>query len=212
MVHDSRPISWQPQSSWLDAAEDDRVASIQERPPGHPTRSALAGAAFGAVGGWVALGVAQGLEDRARLVEHARVALGYTSFAVSASPRVVWLVVAFAAVLGMLLGAGLGWLMRRLHGLPARVVFAAVLVPSVWIAVDAFGLVRFAPHLAEHIPFVPWLLGAAVYGVCAALALPVVPRSAPSRKPRLELLDDLPTSRRQNPGVTDSFLLLRRKA
>src|ERR1700722_3668159 len=115
MVHDSRPILWQPQSSWLDAAEDEGVASKKEPTPGHPARSALAGAAFGAVGGWVALGVAQGFADRARLVEHARVALAYTSCAASASPRFVWLVVAFAAVLGMFLGAGLGWLMRRLH-------------------------------------------------------------------------------------------------
>ena len=212
MVHTSRLVlPRQRQSSWLDADDADDVAPLEPL-PGDPARSAIAGACAGLLGAWLALGLVEGLENQTRLVEYLRVAIGSAS-SMDASPTSVWRVIALAGLAGILPGAGLGWLMRRLHRPLARVVFGAVLVPSVWIAVDAFGIQRFAPRYAELVPFVPWLLGAAVYGVCVALVRPVVARSAKSRQRQLrESLDDVPSFRVSAPSATASFLLLRRKA
>jgi hypothetical protein len=212
MVPDSRlVVPWQSPSSWLDADDEDDVAPL-EPVPGDPARSAIAGACAGLLGAWLALGLVEGLENHTRLVEYLRVAIGSAS-SMDTSAASVWKVIALAGLAGMLPGAGLGWLMRRLHGLVARVVFGAVLVPSVWIAVDAFGIQRFAPRYAELVPFVPWLLGAVAYGVCVALVRPVVARSTSSRQRRLrESQDDVPSFRVNAPSATASFLLLRRKA
>jgi hypothetical protein len=207
MVHNSRFVPpWQTPSPWL---ADEEVPAKADPTPGDPARSTIAGGIAGLVGGWAALGLAEWLVDRDRLGEYVRVALGSGSVAVGLPRGSVWLFIAFAGLAGMLAGAGFGRLTRRLHGLVARLVFGAVLAPSVWIAVYAFGLVRFVPRHAELVPFVPWLLGALAFGVCVALARPVLPRSARAASVGA-VLDDVSTSR--HPSATASFLLLRRKA
>ncbi len=210
MVHSSRLVL--PRSPWLDAAEADVTTKVEPL-PGDPRRSSVAGAVAGLLGGWLALALEQGLQDQARLGEYLRVALGSGSVEVAATPGAVWVVIAYVGLAGMVSGAGLGWLMRRLHGFVGRIVFGAVLVPSVWIAVDAFGLLRFAPRLTGFVPFVPCLFGAVAYGICVALARPVAARSPdPWTRPDAPL-EDLPTRdvAVRDPAVTDSFLLLRRK-
>jgi hypothetical protein len=206
MVHESRFVPpWQTPSPWL--ADEEVAAPPSDPTPGDPARSTVAGGIAGLVGGWAALGLAEWLVDRDRLGEYVRVALGSGSVAVGLPRGSVWLVIAFAGLAGMLAGAGFGRLTRRLHGLVARLVFGAVLAPSVWIAVYAFGLTRFVPRHAEIVPFVPWLLGAVVFGLCVAVAKPVVRRSVRAAG---AVLDEVVTAR--HPAATASFLLVRRKA
>jgi hypothetical protein len=171
-------LPWQPDSSWGDEVDEDVVPdpAAANITAGDPLRSTLRGAVTGALGGVVALAVAAASLDRLRLAEHVRVAFGQASLA-SETPRFVWLCVAMAAASGMLVGAGLGWLMRRLHGRVARIVFAAVLVPSLWIVLDAFVLGRFAPHVAAAARFLPSLLGAIAYGVCMGMVRPMAPKA-----------------------------------
>jgi hypothetical protein len=213
MVSNPRLIPWQPPPSWAGATDANEVRPLGPV-PGDPARSALAGGVAGVLGAWLAFAIAEGIEDRARLVAYLRVAVGQGSSAAvssaAASPATVWLAIALVGVLGLLPGAGLGWLMRRLHGAVARVVFGAVLVPSVWIAIDAFGLLRFAPRLADLVPFVPWLAGAVAYGVSVALAGPIAPRLAPTASDPLD--DILSLSRGGSVRPPVSFPLLRRKA
>jgi len=205
-------LPWQPPSSRIDGV-DEASARRKEPPPGDATRSAVAGAIAGLVGGWLALAVAEGFEAPARIVDYLRVAVGASSSSVLARPSSVWLAITIAAAAGMLAGSGLGWLMRRLHGIAGRVVFGAVLVPSVWIAIDAFGLSRFDTADTELVPFVPWLLGALAYGVCVALARPVVGRPPSTENSESDALDVTPLLLPAEARVgTGSFLLLRRKS
>jgi hypothetical protein len=212
MVHPSRTyLRWQPQSSWLEAGDDDEVPS-SEPTPGDPARTAIAGAVAGVVGAWLALAIAQGVHDPARLVEYLRVAVGGTS-TLDVTPGSVWMAVVLVGFAGWLPGAGLAWLMRRLHGVVGRLVFGAIFVPSLWIAFDAFGLLRLLPRHAELVPFVPWLLGAVAYGVCVALVRPVTPPSPPIEESPIQPLDDVWTFDPPSSASSGaSFLLLRRKA
>jgi hypothetical protein len=183
-------LPWQPRSSWDDEVHDegddagyDEVSEVvvvapQAFIPGDPLRSTMAGAAMGALAGILALVTAAALVDRGRLVELVRIAFGQASASTGETLQAVWIRVGLAACAGMLAGAGLGWLTRRLHSRAARVVFALVLVPSLWIVIDAFVLARFAPGLAAAAPFLPCLAGALAYGACFGMARPSVPRWA----------------------------------
>jgi hypothetical protein len=168
---------WQARSSWMDAVDAGELETpaMREPVPGDFARSVFAGGVAGALGGVIALGAACAVFDRARLVEQTRVAVGYAS-SLSVTAGSLWLRVGCAVIAGMLLGAALGGLTRRLHGRLGRLVFGAVLVPALWIAVDAFALVRFAPRLAAFVPFLPGLVAAVVFGICATLVRPILPR------------------------------------
>jgi NhaP-type Na+/H+ or K+/H+ antiporter len=76
-------------------------------------------------------------------------------------------------VTGIVLGAVLGYLSRRLIRIFPRLVFFCSLLPILWIFVHAFVLRRFAPSLAETLPFGPLAAGAVVYGIFLAVAAPV---------------------------------------
>jgi hypothetical protein len=200
--HARIPSTWQARSSWIDAldagdAGELDMPAVREPVPGDLGRSAFAGGAAGAFGGVIALGAACAVLDRARLVEEVRVALGYAS-SLSVTVGSLWLRVGVAAIAGMLLGAALGGLTRRLHGRLGRLVFGAVLVPTLWIAVDAFALVRFAPRLAALVPFLPGLVAALVFGICATLVRPILPKWVRSEA-------------RPSATGTASFLLVRRR-
>lgn len=74
---------------------------------------------------------------------------------------------------GILLGAVLGYASRRLLRILPRLVFFCSLLPVIWIFIHAFILRRFAPGLAETLPFGPLAAGALVYGIFLAVAAPV---------------------------------------
>jgi hypothetical protein len=170
-------LPWQP-----DAWSEDEESEVPAATPAvvaDPLRAAFAGAVAGALGGLIALVLAVGAIDGTRLAVATRIAFGQAAALPGLTPQTLWLNVATAAAVGMVVGAGLGALMRRLRGRVARVIFGAVLVPSLWIVFDAFVLRRYAPHLAARAPFLPWLVGAVVYGACIGVARPA---SDPARR------------------------------
>jgi hypothetical protein len=149
----------------------------RRRGPGDLTRSSLLGAVAGGVGGILAIAVADASQGQGSLALNLEAALGQAS---SVDPTRIRILLGVALAVGLVTGAGFGALTRRLHGIFARLVFGTVLVPSIWIALQAFVLhpfAPFAPGALQALPFVPCLLGAIGFGVCVALALPVAPRA-----------------------------------
>jgi hypothetical protein len=136
---------------------------------GHPMWSAAGGAAVGAAAGLFVLALVDWRIEPARFADHLR---GLFS---EGSRLAVWTIVA-TALGGALLGGSFGRLTRRLFPLVPRILEGAVLVPALCIVVYAFGLRRFAPHVAQSVPFLWSLLGAIVFGVCVALVPPIRPR------------------------------------
>jgi hypothetical protein len=81
----------------------------------------------------------------------------------------------FAVALGAgaIVGAVLGLLLMYVLGVFSRVLVGAILGPALWTVVHAFVLTRYTPMLAQSLPFIPMAIGAAVYGVCAAVLPPL---------------------------------------
>jgi hypothetical protein len=75
-------------------------------------------------------------------------------------------------IAGVVLGALLGYLSRRLVRIAARLIFFCSLLPIVAIFVYAFVVRRLAPGVAESLPFAPVACGAIVYGIFLAVAAP----------------------------------------
>jgi hypothetical protein len=124
---------------------------------GHPVWSPLAAALAGALAAVLAFALVQWRVDPAHF------ALG------AQSPRAL----GASALAGALMGAVFGRLTRRLFPIVPRILFHGVLTPSLCIVVYAFGFSRYAPHLAQAVPFVASLLGAATFGVIVALVPPI---------------------------------------
>jgi hypothetical protein len=74
---------------------------------------------------------------------------------------------------GLILGALLGYLSRRLIRVVPRLLFFGLLLPVIAIFVHAFVVRRLAPGVAETLPFGPFALGALVYGVFLAVVSPL---------------------------------------
>jgi hypothetical protein len=142
---------------------------------GHPVWSALGGAAVGAPLALLVLAFLDWRIDPARFDAHV-----HGVFADGAQAAVVLLCVALA---GALLGGSFGGLTRRLFPPVARIVEGAVLLPALCILVYAFGLQRYAPRLAETVPFLWSLLSAVAFGVAVALVPPLKPSRMPTTSP-----------------------------
>jgi hypothetical protein len=78
-----------------------------------------------------------------------------------------------AILLGMVAGAPLGYLARRLVRVGPRLLFFALFMPTLWTFVQACVMAQLAPQLASMLPFGPLVLGALAYGTCLALIPPV---------------------------------------
>jgi hypothetical protein len=150
--------------------------SISPPPPpppiGHPGWSSLLGSIAGGLGGFVALLAAQFIA----YVGHLRFDL------VSASRAFVVRVLqghefpgaafVFPVVGGAVLGATLGYLSRRLLRVLPRLLFFSLFLPILTIFFYAIVIRRFAPGLADSLPFAPLAFGSLVYGSFIAVVAP----------------------------------------
>jgi hypothetical protein len=142
-------------------------------PVGDPTSSIWLGAVSGGIGGVLMAIVAESILDfRHSGVDLVR-ALGRAASAAGVpSPGAQIGGVLCAAVLGAFLGAPLGFMARRLVRVPPRLVFFSLLLPVLWIFVQALVLGRVAAAWAARLPFGPLVIGAVVYGACLAVVPP----------------------------------------
>ncbi len=139
------------------------------RRAGHPFWSAAGGAAVGAPLALLVLAFLDWRIDPARFGAHAR-----GDFANGMETAAV--VLLSVALAGALLGGSFGRLTRRLFRPVPRIVEGAVLLPALCILVYAFGLERYAPRLAQTVPFLWSLLAALAFGVAVALVPPLKAR------------------------------------
>jgi hypothetical protein len=155
---------------------------LSVRPPPAPVGDARSsiqqGAVSGGIGGILMGIVAQSILDfRHSEVDLLR-ALGRAATAAGVpSPGAQIGGLLCAGVLGALLGAPLGFMARRLLRVPLRLVFYSLLLPVLWIFVQALVLGRAAAPLAARLPFGPLVIGAIVYGACLAVVTPARARS-----------------------------------
>jgi hypothetical protein len=140
------------------------------RRAGHPIWSAAGGAAVGALAALLVLAFVDWRSDPAGFTAHLR---GIFSEDLGVTARAVLV----SGLAGALLGGSFGRLTRRLFPMAARIVEGAVLLPALCIVVYAFGLQRYAPRVAESVPFFWSFLGALAFGVSIALVPPLRPRS-----------------------------------
>ena len=86
------------------------------------------------------------------------------------------------AIVGGAVGALFAWLTRRLRVLAPLIAFAIILATATWVVLQTLALPRVAPWLARALPFGPMVIGAMVFGVVAALELPLrTLRGSPAR-------------------------------
>lgn len=78
-----------------------------------------------------------------------------------------------ASIAGALIGVAFGTLTRRLRRFGPMVFFAATLSSAIWTVVHLVLMRRFAPGLADALPFEPMVLGAMTFGAVLALEVPL---------------------------------------
>jgi hypothetical protein len=145
--------------------------------------SALTGVLGGALGGVAMIAAAEGISrwrhfgiDYVGLAgSAARQFPGFTGDATSGA--------LFAAFTGAMLGGGIGWLARRATRVLPRLIFFSILMPALWVLLQAFVIQPLSPWM-RTVPALPLLGGALVYGLFLTFALPIVrKRELPPTKP-----------------------------
>jgi hypothetical protein len=144
------------------------------RTEGRPAWAAFFGLVGGAAGGpvmlYAARALAKQLQQDIDIVRTLGSAIPHAAFGDDGA----WMGgLALAAGAGALVGLMLGALMQHVSRVAARVFIGVIIGPVLWIAVDAFALRHFAPMLAQALPLVPMVAGAAAYGACVALIPPL---------------------------------------
>jgi hypothetical protein len=142
--------------------------------------STLIGLVCGGIGGVAMLAIAEYVAKQLRFDGDVVLAVGtplphQLLGGVRAAAAVIF------AIVGAVVGAIFGRLTRRLFKVLPRIFFAAVLACALWTLVQGFVLGRFAPALAQALPFGPMILGAVAYGACVAVVPP--PRARAGRGP-----------------------------
>ena len=83
----------------------------------------------------------------------------------------------FAAFTGAMLGGGIAWLARRATRVLPRLLFFSILMPAMWVLLQAFVIQPLSPWM-RTVPALPLLGGALVYGFFLTFSLPIVRRHA----------------------------------
>jgi hypothetical protein len=156
----------------LDAGTDHHALLVRER-----LFATLLSAAAGGIGGVAMLLVARVLLLRQGSFDPA-VALGQrlAVYAQGVPPDLVGM--GLAAAIGAVFGAILGRSTWRVGRLAPRVLFFAILAPTVWLFAQVFIIGHMRRDAVSMLPAGPFLAGSLVYALCLAL-LPAV------RRPRI---------------------------
>jgi len=145
--------------------------------------SALTGVLGGALGGVAMIAAAEGI-SRFR-----HVGVDYFALAGSAAKQFPGFSgdttsgVLFASFAGAMIGGGIAWLARRATRVLPRLLFFAVLMPAMWVLLQAFVIQPLSPWM-RTVPALPLLGGALVYGLFLTFSLPIVHRLEQPRERR----------------------------
>jgi hypothetical protein len=144
------------------------------KPQVQPGWAALFGFAGGAAGALAMLYAAGRIAKYQRLdVDIVRTLGNAVPFAAFGSDGIRNAGLALALGAGAIVGAFLGLLLMYVLSVFSRVLVGAILGPVLWTLVHAFVLRRYTPALAQALPFVPLVIGAAAYGACMAVVPPL---------------------------------------
>jgi hypothetical protein len=130
------------------------------RPAGDPFWSTLGGAVGGLIGAVAVLALPKTVDLR-------------TQPAIGAATVLV----------GAALGAAFGRMTRRLLRVVPRIALGAIVASTVWLAVYAFLILRFAPQLTTSLPFASSVLDALIFGACLGVLPPLRVRNERGRRP-----------------------------
>jgi hypothetical protein len=164
--------------SWFDKPVV--LATVSDPPPapellraeraGHPTWTLALGGVSGAIGAVAMMFVATEIARRLRLDADVIRTIGHSARALGADPFVVG--VGVSAAVGSVVGVIFGALMRHTRRIIARLLAGMMLGVVLWTLVHAFVFKSFAAASLGALPFVPLIAGAAVFGICVAIARP----------------------------------------
>ncbi len=134
------------------------------------------GAVAGGIGGALMLVTAQTFLDRQHSGVDAMAQLGARigSFLPVAAPAALG--IGAAVALGAVLGSLFGRLTWRVSRIVPRVLFFAILAPTIWIFAHAIIIGHLYRGPVSALPFAPFGIGALVYGLCLAI-LPALRRT-----------------------------------
>ncbi len=164
--------------SWSDVAsvDDDEVVTAEVRTDlaehYDRLRPATAGFLAGAAAGAAMLATA----DRVLLARGGHVDLAQFAGRLVSNGALLGLqaqVAGFVAALvaGAVIGVVFAKVTRHLRRFAPLLFWSLVFFPAAWTLLQAFVVPVAAPWLAPHVPFVPMLAGAAVYGAVVSLEL-----------------------------------------
>ena len=166
---------------WEHSVQDDAGAPAHERPSFYEqvdgAWSAVTGVAGGALGGVAMIAAAEGLSRFRHL------GVDYLALAGSAARHFPGFGgtptsgALFAAFAGALVGGGIAWLARRATRVLPRLLFFSVLMPAMWLLLQAFVILPLSPWM-RSVPALPLLGGALVYGLFLTFSLPIVRKRA----------------------------------
>ena len=90
---------------------------------------------------------------------------------------------AVMALVGAALGAAFGRVTRRLQRVVPRIALGAIVASTIWLAVYAFLILRFAPQATRFLPIASSMLDALIFGVCLGACPPLRVRNERGRRP-----------------------------
>ena len=157
-------------------AEDVPLLTRYEYVP-HPVWSAFTGAVGGAFGSVSTVAVAQWVAQRTSSPHDFFVLATEAASRLIGARPILLSGLLFAAGIGAVIGAVMGFFARRADRFLARFLFFVLIVPCLWMFTVAFVLRWAVPSITAP-EWLPMIVGSLSYAVCMALAWPVHLRRA----------------------------------